>query len=96
GAGSFWSWPYWSLDPSRAVYRVAASGARRGTVSVDIEERLAHLERLSEELSDVVSTQGTEIAALKQQVALLIEREAQREAAESGGVILGDERPPHY
>ena len=61
-----------------------------------MEERLAHLERLAEELNDVVAAQNTEIATLKQQVALLIEREAQREAAEGGGVILGDERPPHY
>ncbi len=65
-------------------------------MSVDIEERLAHLERLAEELNDVVAAQNAEISALKQRVALLIEREAQREAAESGGVVLGDERPPHY
>ena len=61
-------------------------------MSVDIEERLAHLERLAEELSDVVAAQSTEIAALKQQAALLIEREA----SGGGSVILGDERPPHY
>lgn len=65
-------------------------------MSVDIEERLAHLERLAEELSEVMATQGSEIAALKQKVALLVEREAEREAAGGGGVVLGDERPPHY
>ncbi len=65
-------------------------------MSVDIEERLAHLERLSEELSGVVAAQGAEIAALNQKVALLVGREAEREAAGGGGVVLGDERPPHY
>ena len=65
-------------------------------MSVDIEERLAHLERMVEELSGVVATQGSEIAALKQKVALLVGREAEREAAGGGGVVLGDERPPHY
>ena len=66
-------------------------------MSVDIEERLAHLERLAEELSSVVAAQGGEIDALKQQIALLMGREAEREAAVGGGgVILGDERPPHY
>ena len=65
-------------------------------MSVDIEERLAHLERLAEELSDVIAAQGVEITGLKQEVALLMGREAEREAAGGGGVILGDERPPHY
>ena len=65
-------------------------------MSVDIEERLAHLERLAEELSGVVAKQDAEIATLKQRVELLVGREAEREAAGGGGIILGDERPPHY
>ena len=65
-------------------------------MSVEIEERLAHLERMAEELSGVVARQDAEIAALKQKVALLLGREAEREAAGGGGVVLGDERPPHY
>lgn len=65
-------------------------------MSVDIEERLAHLERMAEELSDVVAAQNAEIATLKQRVELLVGREAEREAAGGGGIILGDERPPHY
>ena len=59
-----------------------------------IEEKLAHLERAVEELSDVIARQDRDIAALKAQVKLLVEREAARDA--DGGVILGDERPPHY
>ncbi|MEO0944765.1 MAG: SlyX family protein [Pseudomonadota bacterium] len=65
-------------------------------MSVELEERLAHLERLTEELSGVVAKQASEIDRLVARVALLIEREAGREAEGSGGIVLGDERPPHY
>ncbi|MEO0487871.1 MAG: SlyX family protein [Pseudomonadota bacterium] len=60
----------------------------------EIEEKLAHLERIVDDLSEVVARQDRDIAALKAKVALLMDREAGREA--DGGVILGDERPPHY
>ncbi|AZQ68912.1 SlyX family protein [Silicimonas algicola] len=61
-----------------------------------IEERLAHLERLAEDLSDVVATQGREIERLTERVRRLMDREAMRESEGTGGVILRDERPPHY
>lgn len=62
----------------------------------DMEERLAHLARTVEELSDVVARQQSEIDRLTHRVQMLLEREASREAEGGGGVILGDERPPHY
>lgn len=65
-------------------------------MSVELEERLAHLERLTEELSGVVAKQASEIDRLVARVALLMEREAGREAEGGGGIVLGDERPPHY
>lgn len=65
-------------------------------MSVTIEERLAHLERLAEDLNDVVTRQSAEIDRLTARVAMLIEREAAREAEATGGIYLGDERPPHY
>ncbi|SIT77490.1 SlyX family protein [Pontibaca methylaminivorans] len=61
-----------------------------------IEETLAHLSREVEDLSGIVASQADEIARLRRQVGLLLERESEREAAAGGGVILGDERPPHY
>lgn len=57
---------------------------------------MAHLERLTEDLSDVVARQALEVERLTRQVALLMHREASREAENSGGVVLGDEKPPHY
>ena len=59
-----------------------------------IEEKLAHLERVVDELNGVVVRQDREIKALSAKVAMLMEREAARES--DGGVVLGDERPPHY
>ncbi|HBS49028.1 MAG TPA: SlyX protein [Rhodobacteraceae bacterium] len=62
----------------------------------ELEERIAHLIRSLDELSDVVARQQDEIARLDRRVALLMSREAERQAEGSGGVMLGDERPPHY
>ncbi len=60
------------------------------------EERIAHLERAIDDLSDTIARQDREIAMLTRRVQLLMEREAEREASQEGGVVLGDERPPHY
>ena len=61
-----------------------------------LEEQVAHLERICEDLSAMVSKQGAEIERLTRHTQMLMAREADREAAGTGGVILGDERPPHY
>jgi SlyX protein len=61
-----------------------------------LEERVAHLERTVDELSEVVARQDAELAVLTRRVEMLLQREATREAEGTGGVVLGDERPPHY
>ena len=61
-----------------------------------LEEQIAHLSRQVDDLSDMVARQDREIARLTRHVEMLRLREAQREAEGSGGVVLGDERPPHY
>ena len=65
-------------------------------MSMEIEERLAHLERLTDELNGVVANQAKTIDRLEARVQMLMEREASREAEGGGGVVLGDETPPHY
>ena len=65
-------------------------------MSTEIEERLAHLERLTDELNGIVAEQAAEIDRLTARVAMLMEREAARDAEGGGGVVLGDEKPPHY
>ena len=61
-----------------------------------IEETVAHLTRTVEELSDIVARQQGEIDTLTRRVQMLMEREAERQAEGGGGVLMGDERPPHY
>ena len=61
-----------------------------------IEETLAHLTRTVEDLSDVIARQEREIETLKRRVQMLLEREAERQSEGGGGVVLGDERPPHW
>ena len=60
-----------------------------------LEERMAHLQRMMDDLSDVVARQDAEIRRLGRHVGLLMEREASREAAD-GEIPLADQRPPHW
>lgn len=62
----------------------------------DLEERIAHLTRAVEDLSDVVASQSDEIAILTRRVQMLMTRAAEADAAREGGVTLTDERPPHW
>lgn len=61
-----------------------------------IEERLAHLLRTVDDLSDVVARQDREIETLTARVALLMQREAERQADGAEGAVFADARPPHY
>lgn len=61
-----------------------------------LEEKIAHLSRTVDELSDVVARQDQEISVMKRRLQMLLEREADRESQGGGGVVIGDERPPHY
>jgi SlyX protein len=60
-----------------------------------LEERVAHLLRAVDDLSDVVARQEREIAALTRRVALLIEREAEREQG-LGEAPAANAPPPHW
>ena len=59
------------------------------------EEQIAHLTRMVDDLSEIVTRQTREIERLSRRVGLLMEREAEREA-EGGTVPLADQRPPHW
>ena len=66
------------------------------TDHIPFEERLAHLQRMVDDLSDTIARQDREIADLTRRVTLLMTREAEREGAEGGTVPLADQRPPHW
>lgn len=61
-----------------------------------LEETIAHLTRTLDDLSDVVARQEHEILRLKSRVGMLLEREAEREVADSSSIPLADQRPPHW
>lgn len=59
-----------------------------------LEERIAHLTRAVEDLSDVVTRQAAEIERLTRLTRLLAEREADREAGLDAPPA--DQKPPHW
>jgi SlyX protein len=61
-----------------------------------LEEEVAHLRRMVDDLSEVAARQAREIDLLTRRVALLMSREAEREADAGGGVPLADQKPPHW
>ena len=61
-----------------------------------LEETVAHLSRTVEDLSEVIARQDGEIDRLTRRVAMLMQREAEREADAGTSVPLADQRPPHW
>ena len=63
-----------------------------------LEERIAHLSRMVDELSEIVRAQQDRIDLLTRRVDMLMQREASRDAdADTGGHVYGaDQRPPHW
>ena len=62
----------------------------------NIQEQMAHLQRLCEDLSDIVADQEKQITRLNRRVEMLLEREAERELSAGGTVPLADQKPPHW
>lgn len=62
----------------------------------DLEERIAHLTRMVEDLSDVVADQATRLDRLEPQVMQLRQRAAEAELADGTSIPLADQRPPHW
>ena len=60
------------------------------------EERIAHLTRAVEDLSDVVAGQARAIERLERRVEMLMRRAAEAELDAGGSVPLADQRPPHW
>ena len=62
---------------------------------VELEERVAHLMRAVDDLSDVVAAQAKELERLTRLVQLLVEREAERESM-AGDAPAANVPPPHW
>lgn len=61
-----------------------------------LEEKIAHLTRSVDDLSEVIARQDKELALLTRRVALLIEREMARDQDTGSSIVLTDQRPPHW
>lgn len=61
-----------------------------------LEESLAHLTRLTDDLSEVIARQDQEIIRLNRRVEMLMRQAAERESDSGGTIPLADQRPPHW
>ncbi|WP_298495609.1 SlyX family protein [uncultured Maritimibacter sp.] len=62
----------------------------------DLEEQIAHLTRAIEDMSDVLARHDREMERVTRRLAMLMEREAAREADMGGTIPLADQKPPHW
>lgn len=58
-----------------------------------MEERMAHLIRTVDDLSDVVAAQAVTIDRLTRRMAMMMERMA---GPDDQGAVFVDQRPPHW
>ena len=61
-----------------------------------LEETVAHLARILDDMSDVAARQDRDIATLTRRVAMLMQREAEREVDAGGTIPSADQKPPHW
>lgn len=61
-----------------------------------LEISVAHLTRLTDELSDVIAQQDKTMDLLTRRIEMLLRAAAEREAESSGGIAIVDQRPPHW
>lgn len=60
----------------------------------ELEIQMSHQNRVIDDLSDVVARQDIELAKLTRKMKLLLENAA--DAQSPGGIVLADQKPPHW
>lgn len=63
---------------------------------IALEEKVAHLTRVVEDLSDIVAAQAKALDVAERRIEALMRRAAESELDAGGTVPLADQRPPHY
>ena len=61
-----------------------------------LEEQIAHLARMVEELNEVVTKRSAEIDRLTRLVQALGERLNEQQEPGGGSILLADRKPPHW
>lgn len=64
--------------------------------TADLETRIAHLERMVDDLSDEVARQAKALEVAERRILRLMEQAAERELDAGGTIPLADQRPPHW
>ncbi|MCS5591616.1 MAG: SlyX family protein [Gammaproteobacteria bacterium] len=63
---------------------------------ITLEEKIAHLQHMLDELNMVVFRQSETIDKLSKRVKELNEKAASSDGTQAGQNIINDDRPPHY
>ena len=74
----------------------SGSYAQTLTDMTNLEEKIAHLTKTVDELSDIVARQEADLATALLRIDMLMQREAGREMDSGGSIPLVDQRPPHW
>ena len=61
---------------------------------IDLQTRIAHLERVNEELSDILADVTKRLTKAENSVAALMD--LAKDAGDDGGQVTFGEKPPHY
>ena len=61
-----------------------------------LEEALAHLTRVTDDLHEVIARQDADLALLSRRVEMLMRHAAEQQADAEGSIALADQRPPHW
>jgi SlyX protein len=61
-----------------------------------LEEKVAHLMRVVEDLSDVVAAHAKTLDVAERRIEMLMRRAAEAELDTGGSAPLADQRPPHW
>ena len=62
----------------------------------ELEEQIAHLTRMVEDLSEELARQGKTLDVAERRITLLMQRAAEAESEQGGTIPLADQRPPHW
>ena len=61
----------------------------------ELEEALAYLTRVTDDLSEVIARQDQDISRLTRRLDMLMRAEAERQSQSDGSIAVADQPPPH-
>lgn len=62
----------------------------------ELEIQLSHALRTVEELSEVAADQAKRLEQVEKRIQMLMQRAAEAETQSDGGIVVGNQPPPHW